>query len=184
MSRQELVGWLQTQIAEQKRIDATTTGAPNPLSETSPDINATPKDSGFSSEVQLVLPDTKKRGKQIKQIFTEKGRSSTPRALMDLKIVFLAYEKATAIKSALQSNMPVLAVDVTQAHFETMLRSPMWIFEEEAWKLLLTSFPNPPGYPGYHQSIREAVQKRKAEGHAYLLLFAIREDRGQLLALG
>lgn len=70
MSRQELVGWLQHQIAEQKRIDATTAGAPTILSEIAPDVA---QDSGVLSEVQLLLPDAKKRVKQVKQIFVDKG---------------------------------------------------------------------------------------------------------------
>lgn len=98
--------------------------------------------------------------------------------------LFPAFEKAKAIKNAFQTNMPILAVDVSQAHFEAMLRSPAWITDEEAWKAMTMTFPNPPGYPGYTSSIREAVQKRKLEGHAYILLFAVREDRSQLLALG
>ncbi|KAF9527861.1 other/PEK/GCN2 protein kinase [Crepidotus variabilis] len=166
LSRQELVGWLHSQIAEQKRIDATTTGVANALSEVSVDTGALAKEPSGMTDVQLVLPDTKKRGKQVKQIFTEK-----------------AYEKASAIKGALQANMPVLAVDVTQAHFEAMLRTPAWISDEESWKAMAASYPNPPGYSGYHQSIREAVQKRKSEGNVYVLLFAVREDKGQLLAL-
>jgi translation initiation factor 2-alpha kinase 4 len=96
----------------------------------------------------------------------------------------LAFEKAETIKNALQTNMPILAVDISQAHFEAMLRSPAWITDEEAWKTMTTTYQNPPGYPGYNYSIREAVQKRKSEGHAYILLFAVREDRAQLLALG
>ena len=65
-----------------------------------------------------------------------------------------------------------------------MLRNPSWIMDEEVWKAMNASFPNPAGYPGYHSSIREAVQRRKSEGHSYLLLFAVREDRVQLLSLG
>jgi translation initiation factor 2-alpha kinase 4 len=95
-----------------------------------------------------------------------------------------AFEKAKSVKNAFQTNMPVLAVDVSLTHFEAMIRHPSWITDEEAWKVLNASFPNPPGYPGYHYSIREAVQRRKSEGHAYLLLFAVREDRVQLLSLG
>jgi len=80
--------------------------------------------------------------------------------------------------------MPVLAIDISPTHFESMLRNPAWITDEEVWKVMNTSFPNPPGYPGYHSSIRETVQRRKSEGHSYILLFSIREDRVQLLSLG
>lgn len=55
VSRQELVGWLQHQIADQKRVDATTSGALNIL-ETAPVM----KDTAVIPEVHLVLPDQKK----------------------------------------------------------------------------------------------------------------------------
>jgi len=96
----------------------------------------------------------------------------------------VAFEKAKAVRSSFQNNMPVLAVDVSQAHFEAMIRNPTWITDEEAWKTMTTAYPNPPQYPGYNSSIREAVQKRKADGHVYILLFGVREDRAQLLFLG
>ena len=72
VSRQELVGWLQHQIMEQKRIDAMTAGAPSILTEVTPDVSTT-KDIGIMSDVQLLLPDPKKRVKQTKQIFVDKG---------------------------------------------------------------------------------------------------------------
>jgi translation initiation factor 2-alpha kinase 4 len=64
---------LQHQIAEQKRIDATTAGTPAILAEMAPDMVSATKDSGVLSEIQLLLPDPKKRGKQTKQIFMDKG---------------------------------------------------------------------------------------------------------------
>lgn len=60
---------------EQKRIDAMTAGAPSILTEVTPDIS-TAKDIGIMSDVQLLLPDPKKRVKQTKQIFVDKGWSS------------------------------------------------------------------------------------------------------------
>ena len=93
--------------------------------------------------MQLVLPDSKKRGKQIKHIFSDKGTHvrTCPSAHLSLGRITLAFEKAKAIKSSLMTNMPVLAVDVSQAHFEAMLRSPTWIVEEEAWKAMVVAFP-------------------------------------------
>lgn len=74
VSRQELVGWLQQQISEQKRIDATTSGAPAVSEAYQGPVQS--KDTGNAPEVQLVLPvDTKKQRKQTKQIFLDRGQS-------------------------------------------------------------------------------------------------------------
>ena len=77
VSRQELVGWLQQQIAEQKRIDGATAGAPSVLAEAAPDVLLSVKDTALS-DVQLLLPDSKKRPKQLKHIFGDKGISFLP----------------------------------------------------------------------------------------------------------
>jgi hypothetical protein len=72
VSRQELVGWLQHEIAEQKRIDTATSGAPtfaeSPLS-------ALPKkDISSSPNVLCLLPtDTKKQRKTLKQYYVDRG---------------------------------------------------------------------------------------------------------------
>lgn len=73
MSKQELVGWLQQQIAEQKRIDLSTSGrlisAEGTLSNVPPKEMVSP-----SSDVQLILPvDTKKQRKHVKQLFLDRG---------------------------------------------------------------------------------------------------------------
>jgi eukaryotic translation initiation factor 2-alpha kinase 4 len=67
------VPWLQQQIAEQKRVDASTSGAPV-LSETALQTPVATKDSSSHSEVYLALPvDVKKASRQKKQIFVDKG---------------------------------------------------------------------------------------------------------------
>ena len=162
MSRQELVGWLQHQIADQKRVDATTSGAQN-LHETAPSLQVM-KDTAVIPEVHLVLPDQKKQRKPVRQLFLDK-----------------AFEKAVAIKTSFQNGMPVLAVDVTPTQFEAMTRTSSWIMEEEAWKSLSALFQPP--QMNYALTVREAAIKRKAEGHSYILLFAVREDRAQLLSI-
>jgi hypothetical protein len=72
VSRQDLVTWLQQQIAEQKRIDATTSGvaASSDLAQSA----ILSKELPTSSDVQLILPgDAKKQRKQTKQIFLDRG---------------------------------------------------------------------------------------------------------------
>lgn len=62
-----------------------------------------------------------------------------------------------------------------------MTRSSAWITDEDAWKLIVSSFPAQ--HTAYAQQVREAAVKRKAEGHPYILLFAVREERVQLVTL-
>ena len=72
VSKIELVSWLQHQIAEQKRIDATTSGAPG-LSEPTVHVPAA-KELATNPLVQVVLPDPKKQRKSnTKSLFENKG---------------------------------------------------------------------------------------------------------------
>ncbi|KAF8060720.1 kinase-like domain-containing protein [Lyophyllum atratum] len=164
LSRQELVGWLHHEIAEQKRIDLSTSGA-----QITSDVGIHPlpnKDLSVTPDVQLLLPsaDTKKQRKHVKQLFYDR-----------------AFETGVELKSAFQTGMPTLAVDVPPVVFDSMTRSSAWITEEEPWKSILLSFPTP--HTAYAHQLREAAAKRKAEGHRFLILFAVREERVQLLNL-
>ncbi|KAJ7163895.1 kinase-like domain-containing protein [Mycena crocata] len=164
LSRPELVGWLQQQISEQKRVDASTCGAPSfsEIGATHPVIS---KETTGASSVQLLLPvDIKKQRKQVKQLFMDR-----------------AYETTVEIESGVNAGMPTLAVDVLPAVFDAMIKTSAWLTDEEIWKALAAAFPAQQWT--YAQQIREAVVKRKTEGHAYILLFAVREERVQLLKL-
>lgn len=85
------------------------------------------------------------------------------------------------VRSSIQSGMPTVAVDVPPNMFDAMVRNASWVTDEEAWKPLMAAFP--PQTSAYAHQVREAVAKRKAEGHHYVLLFAVREERIQLLDL-
>ncbi|KAJ6576175.1 hypothetical protein DFH09DRAFT_1454036, partial [Mycena vulgaris] len=165
LTRQELVGWLQYQIAEQKRVDASTSGALR-----FSDIGVThpvppSKEIAAASAVQLLLPvDIKKQRKQVKQLFMDR-----------------AFETGLEIESGVQAGMPILAVDVLPYVFDAMIKSSTWLTDEEIWKALAATFPVQQW--AYAQQIREAAVKRKAEGYPYILLFAVREERVQLLKL-
>lgn len=74
VSRQELVGHLQQQIAEQKRIDLSTSGIPIQSDVYQLQNIIASKDTPGNTDVQLLLPgDTKKQRKQVKQIFLDRG---------------------------------------------------------------------------------------------------------------
>lgn len=74
VSFQELVPWLQHAIAEQKRLDAQTSGAPM-ITEHMPVPSGSSKDGFAAPDVHVVLPDPKKQRKQTKQIVLDKGMS-------------------------------------------------------------------------------------------------------------
>lgn len=178
VSRQDLVGWLQHQIAEQKRVDLATSG-----SSAYPDALTVPVPSKDASapEVQLILPvDTRKQKKHVKQILLDRGNANHK---CDFKStdVCLAYEKAGHLKTAAQNGLPMLAVDVPNAVFDTLMKNASWITDEETWKGITASMPTV--HMAYAQQIREAAAKRKAEGFPYLLLYATREERMQILTL-
>lgn len=161
VSRQELVVWLQQQIAEQKRIDASTSGTPI-LSETSqgPVVS---KDLGSAPDVYLVLPgDQKKLRKQTKQMFVDR-----------------AFEMGVQIKNAVQSGIPVLAIDVPGTVFDLLSKSASWVTDDDAWKIVTTTFPTQ--NTGYAVQVREAAARKRADGHRFVLLFAVRDERVHLL---
>ncbi|KIL60768.1 hypothetical protein M378DRAFT_906708 [Amanita muscaria Koide BX008] len=167
LSKQELVGWLQQQIAEQKRFDLSTSGVPVHSEGTLSNIptKSTKEAPTTSSDLQLILPvDTKKQRKHVKQLFMDR-----------------AYETSIQLKNSIQNGLPTLAVDVPPTVFEAMVRNSSWITDEEAWKAMLSLFP--PQSTAYAQQIREAAAKKRAESHRFLILFAVRDEKVQLLSL-
>ncbi len=85
------------------------------------------------------------------------------------------------VRSSIQNRMPTIAMDVCADVFDSMIRNSKWVNDDEAWKTLSATFP--PQTSAYAHQIREAVAKRKAEGHPYVLLFAVHDERVQLLSL-
>jgi len=116
-------------------------------------------------DVRLVLPgDSRKQRKQTKQMFLEK-----------------AFETALGVCSAVQSGIPVVAIDTPANVFDVLCKSPTWITDDETWKAVASLFPN--SSTGYALQIRDAVSRRRAEGHRFILLFAVRDERVHLLML-
>jgi eukaryotic translation initiation factor 2-alpha kinase 4 len=185
VSRQQLVPWLQNQIAEQKRIDIATSGAPV-VSHSIHSIQHPPTSGKDTSDLQLLLPqDAKKQRKQVKQLFLDRGVfGNTTISIYPVHLTIIpptAFQTGVQIKTAVQSGLPTLAIDVTQTIFDAMTKNSAWVTEEDAWKPILASFSNQQAL--YAQQVREAAAKRKAEGCHYILLFAVREERVHLLAL-
>ena len=183
VSRPELVPWLQEQIAEQKRIDTETSGTVV-LSEHSQGP-ARSKWSGPMPEVQLLLPgDARKQRKQTKQIFLEKGENRlVDRAFPDARSLSpgIAFEMGLQVCSAVRSGIPVIAIDTPANIFDILCQSSSWVTDDETWKTVASSFPL--SSTGYAPQIREAISRRQAEGHRFVLLFAVRDERVHLFAL-
>lgn len=178
VSRLELVGWLQHEIAEQKRIDVATSGAPI----ISDSITLPTKDASVSSDVQMLLPtDVKRHRKHSKQIFLDRGKSADLFDEFPLIVLTAAFATGAEIKSSFQTGLPTLAVDISDLSFESMTKNSNWITDEGSWKTLLSTFEV--HHTAYAHQIREAAAKRKVEGHRYILLYAVREERVQLITL-
>ncbi|EIW85919.1 hypothetical protein CONPUDRAFT_114006 [Coniophora puteana RWD-64-598 SS2] len=163
VSRQELVVWLQQELAEQKRIDSLTSGS----SSSADGSYASSARDGPSQEtdVQLLLPvDAKKQRKQVKQLLLDK-----------------AYERTAQLRSSLLAGFPTLVVDVPPATFDMLVRSPAWVSDDEAWRAVVATVPTV--HVGYAQQVREAAARRKADGCAFVLLCGARDERIQILSL-
>ncbi|TFK91310.1 Serine/threonine-protein kinase [Polyporus arcularius HHB13444] len=159
----ELVSFLQQHIAEQKRFDVTLSGGQTAM-ESSP-IQSLPKEAVPSAETIVVLPnDLKKQRKGTKGLYSNK-----------------AYDSAAALKNAL-STVRTIAVEVSTAVFDEMAKNTNWLTSEDALRTISAGLPTQ--HAGYAQQIRDAVLRQKADGHRYVLLYGIRQDRIALLTLG
>ena len=78
MSKQDLVPWLQQQIAEQKRVDVAASGVET-MTESAPTPIVTSKESNNNLDVHILLPgegtNLKKQRRQTKQLFADRGRN-------------------------------------------------------------------------------------------------------------
>ncbi|TFY68401.1 hypothetical protein EVJ58_g1031 [Rhodofomes roseus] len=163
VSRHELVPFLQQQLLEQNKIDASISGV-SAVAESTPVSNGTKEPVG-RADVQLILPsDTKKRAKYTKQMFMDR-----------------AFEAALEVKQAATAGMPTLAVDVPTSVFDELSKNASWVTDDEAWKAISAMLPAQ--YGAYTNQLREAVIKKKADGQKYILLFAVKDERISLLTL-
>ena len=85
------------------------------------------------------------------------------------------------VHSAVRSGIPVIAIDIPANVFDALCRSSNWLTDDETWKAVVSSFPL--SSTGYAPQIREAISRRQGEGHRFVLLFAVRDERIHLLAL-
>ncbi|CDO76045.1 hypothetical protein BN946_scf184959.g3 [Trametes cinnabarina] len=159
----ELVSFLQQQIAEQKRIDATTSGAASTLE--NPQAQAVAEKPSITGDTLVVLPgDIKKQRKATKTVMLNK-----------------AHDHSQALKNALPG-LRTIAIDVPTTVFEEMIKNMSWLSNEEALRTIATGLPAQ--YGNYAHQIRDAVQRQKTDGQRFVLLYGIRQERIALLTLG
>ena len=92
-----------------------------------------------------------------------------------------AFEMGLRVCSAVRSGIPVIAIDTPANVFDLLCQSSSWVTDDEAWKTVASSFPL--SSTGYAPQIREAISRRQAEGHRFVLLFSVRDERVHLFAL-
>ena len=180
MQPSELVSYLQQHIAEQKRYDATLSGG-QAAPESSP-IQPVVEKPTPAADTLVVLPnDVKKARKSNKSFYGNKGSLFLPLCDSQFIHLFVGFEHATALKTAMPGIRTVV-VDVTTAVFDEMAKNNNWLTSDEALRTIAAGMPTQ--HAGYAQQIREAVLRQRAEGHRYVLLYGIRQERLALLTLG
>jgi eukaryotic translation initiation factor 2-alpha kinase 4 len=129
-----------------------------------------------------MLPgDAKKQRKQTKQLFLDRGICHYSIRCHGTHIFEVAFDAGARVKSAIQSGMLLLAVDIPTPAFDAMTKSSSWITDEDQWRSILAEFPTQ--HSAYANQVREAVVKRKSDGHHFILLFSVKEERVHLLNL-
>jgi len=188
VSKADLISWLQHEIGEQKRIDAMTACTPASSRLGALGASQITRSSAIapgSSDVQLCLPqETKKQRRQVKQMFLDRGRSSSVSIFLALTLAqfhSLAYDVSSDLKATFQTpgGMPVVALDISSPLFDALSRNAAWLTDEETWKGLVGEFSS----AGYAQQVRETVAKKKSEGSSWILLVGVKEERVGLLSL-
>ncbi|KAI0653862.1 Serine/threonine-protein kinase [Cubamyces menziesii] len=159
----ELVSFLQQQIAEQKRIDATTSGAAS--TPENPQLQPVSEKPSTSVDTLVVLPgDIKKQRKATKTVMLNK-----------------AHDHSLAVKNSLH-NARTIAVDVPTAVFDEMAKNANWLTSEEALRTIAAGLAAQ--YGNYAYQIRDTILRQKMDGQRYVLLYGIRQERIALLTLG
>ncbi|KAG8734893.1 hypothetical protein FRC12_018300 [Ceratobasidium sp. 428] len=163
IGRNELVGWLEHQLTEQRRAEAGEGVGQMPSVE--------PSSSGGSKDVHqdsihVLVPGEghRKQRKQSKNIFLEKAQ--------DLQNV---------IREASSAGIQILAADIPPTAFNAMTSGIAWLSDEDAWKTVLTAFPK--DQASHATQVREEFVKKKGQGHKLLLLLSVRDERVFLFTL-
>jgi translation initiation factor 2-alpha kinase 4 len=87
------------------------------------------------------------------------------------------------VKRVFASMIPVVAVHVGPASFAAMTAGNGWLTDEdgEGFKKISSTFPASSG--GYASNIRDALARRKDEGHEFALLVSLKDEKIHLMTL-
>lgn len=93
-----------------------------------------------------------------------------------------AYETKVRIKNAMQTGgMPMIAVDMPPAAFDSISRNNQWLTDDDVWRYTIVGIFAQQTV--YANQIRDAVLRKKEEGAEFVLLFSVKEERVSLLSL-
>ncbi|GJJ13244.1 hypothetical protein Clacol_007495 [Clathrus columnatus] len=174
VSRTELVPFLLSQIAEQRKIDVASSSSNSGHSF----VSTTAKEQTSNDDVQLVLLQDAHR--KVKK---------PPKGVKDA--MNPAKEKASdqvtsfnqSLRQSFNQGLPIVAADIPAGAFNAMISdaNATWLANEEAWKMVLMAMPEIA--PGRASAIRDAVAKKKEEGRRQLILFNLTDERAFIFNL-
>ncbi|KIJ54354.1 hypothetical protein M422DRAFT_73814 [Sphaerobolus stellatus SS14] len=171
VSRHELVSFLQSQIAEQRKIDVESTPLCIPASPLT-----TVSTQTINEDVQLVLLQDvhrklKKPPKGIKDALNPAKE----------KISDLVYTFSNSFRHTVQHGLPIIAVDIPSLAFNAMIADAEagWLTNDEAWRTVLAAMPEIPS--GRAVAIKDALLKKKEEGKRHVILFHVQDERAFVL---
>lgn len=167
MTRHELVPFLLSQLAEQRKIDLDPSSS-GVLSSPVTVMNPPPP----NEDVQLVLLQDAHR--KVKK--PPKGVKDALNPAKE-KISDLVYSFSDSLRQCFHHGLPIIAVDIPPAAFSVMISDAEagWLTNDEAWRNVLATMPQIPS--GRAVAIKEALLKKKEEGKRHVLLFHVQDER-------
>ncbi|KAF8527423.1 hypothetical protein BU17DRAFT_81573 [Hysterangium stoloniferum] len=169
VTRHDLVPFLLSQIADQRKIDIAASSITNVSSQT------LSKEPTVGDDVQLILLQDanrklKKPPKGIKDALNPAKEKASD----------LAYAFGSSLRQSIQQGLPIVAVDIPASAFNVMISDANagWLTNEDAWRAVLSAMPQIPSARA--AAIKEAVMKKKEEGKRHVLLFHLHDERAFL----
>ncbi|KAG8905299.1 hypothetical protein FRB99_000272 [Tulasnella sp. 403] len=169
VSLQELVPFLSSHIAEQRRQDLANSGSKAGLlaSSTTGAGPSVPRDSSntTAADVQVVVSETSYNSKY------QKHKLKIHRAER-------AYALESELRASVMSGLPVIAVETSAKALEALCANTAWVTSDIAWKSILSELKEELSH-AMAQQLRDAVVKKSAEvtGQRIIGLISLKEER-------
>lgn len=167
-----MVPFLQSQIAEQRKIDVATSTS------TGATAQALTKEPTAGEDLQLVLLQDANR--KVKK--PPKGVKDAMNPAKE-KASDLVYGFSNSLRQSFQQGLPIVAVDIPALAFNAMINDANagWLTNDESWKAVLAAMPHIPNARA--AAIKESVLKKKEEGKRHVLLFHVHDERAFVFTL-